>query len=46
VSRPGPGTDFAGINRRLSQIKYEVEIVTDRCEKAGLALEAIVKEAE
>ena len=46
VSQPGPGTDFAGINRRFSQIKYEIEIVTGRWEKASLDLEAVVKEAE
>ena len=46
LSQPGPATDFAGINRRLSQIKYEMSIITDRWEHASLAVEEITKEAE
>jgi ATP-binding cassette subfamily F protein 3 len=43
LSTPSPTTDFAGINRRLSQIKYELSIVADRWEKSSLALEELLK---
>lgn len=43
LGQPGPAMDFEGINRRLRQIKYEMEIVTGRWERAGLAVEEIVK---